>query len=146
MRTHTRTSAGTYAHRLCALTHTTLCARVARGLIRTRALGRTRIVFEGIVYRLIQIGRAATDADDDGEWLRLRGTADRLRRRLGLTLERCWNGVRAARVRGEPAVASCRGGRYPGTASILYPGALCEPRFRLLPTLNFTINFRYHGK
>ena len=113
MRTHTRTSAGTYAHRLCALTHTTLCARVARGLIRPRALGRTRIVFEGIVYRLIQIGRAATDADDDGEWLRLRGTADRLRRRLGMTLERCGTGARASGA--SPRVRE---------AFILCPGAL----------------------
>ena len=86
-----------------------------RGLIRTRTLGRTRIVFEGIVYRLIQIGRAATAADGDGEWLRLRGTADRLRRRLGMTLERCGNGARAARVQFVHAVASCRSGRSPGT-------------------------------
>ena len=79
----------------------------------TCTLGRTRIVFEGIVYRLIQIGRAATAADGDGEWLRLRGTAERLRRRLGMTLERCGTGARASGA--SPRVRE---------AFILCPGAL----------------------
>ena len=87
--------------------------RASRAGLGTRALGRTRIVFEGIVYRLIQIGRAATAADGDGEWLRLRGTAERLRRRLGMTLERCGTGAGASEA--SPRVRE---------AFILCPGAL----------------------
>ena len=86
-------------------------AGVSRAGPCTRALGRTRIVFEGIVYRLIQIGRAATAADGDGEWLRLRGTAERLRRRLGMTLERCGSGacqVRARRCRPRRSVSGAK--------------------------------------